>query len=60
MSKFTTRPVIMGKHGVIAAGHYLVAAAGFGIFLKGGNAIDAAVAAGFAETVLEPHINFFF
>ena len=57
MAKFTTRPVIMGKHGVIAAGHYLAAAAGFGIFLKGGNAIDAAVAAGFAETVVEPQEN---
>ena len=28
MVEFTTRPVIMGTHGVVAAGHYLAAAIG--------------------------------
>src|SRR5437660_2340075 len=51
---FTTRPVYMGMHGVIAAGHYLAARAGQRMFDKGGNAIDAAVASGFALDVLEP------
>src|SRR5262245_42581917 len=54
---FTTRPVYMGTHGVIAAGHYLAARAGQRMFDKGGNAIDAAVASGFALNVLEPQSN---
>lgn len=54
---FTTRPVFRGVQGVVAAGHYLAAAAGFKIFLRGGNAIDAAAAASFAMTVIEPHLN---
>jgi gamma-glutamyltranspeptidase/glutathione hydrolase len=52
---FTTRPVYMGTHGVIASGHYLGARAGQRMFDKGGNAIDAAVASGFALNVLEPN-----
>src|SRR5262249_58733181 len=51
---FTTRPVYMGTHGVIASGHYLGALAGQRMFDKGGNAIDAAVASGYALNVLEP------
>ena len=54
---FTTRPVIMGTHGVIATGHYLATEAGVHILRSGGNAIDAGVAAGFCEHVLEPHQN---
>ena len=48
MAGFTTRPVIQGTRGVIAAGHYLAAAIGMHILESGGNAIDAGVAAGFA------------
>jgi gamma-glutamyltranspeptidase / glutathione hydrolase len=51
---FTTRPVLMGRRGVIASGHYLGARAGQLMFDKGGNAIDAAVASGLALTLLEP------
>src|SRR5437870_11509415 len=51
---FTTRPVFMGRRGVIASGHYLGARAGQLMFEKGGNAIDAAVASGVALNVLEP------
>src|SRR6516164_8321717 len=54
---FTTRPVFMGTHGVIASGHYLGARAGQRMFDKGGNAIDAAVASGFALNLLEPQSN---
>jgi gamma-glutamyltranspeptidase / glutathione hydrolase len=54
---FTTRPVYMGRHGVVASGHYLAARAGQRMFDKGGNAIDAAVASGFALNLLEPHNN---
>ena len=54
---YTTRPVITGKRGVVAAGHYLAAQAGIKMFAKGGNAVDAGVAAGFALAVLKPHQN---
>ena len=54
---FTTRPVYMGRRGVIAAGHYLAARAGQRMFDKGGNAIDAVVASGLALNLLEPHNN---
>jgi gamma-glutamyltranspeptidase/glutathione hydrolase len=47
----------MGTHGIIAAGHYLAARAGQRMFDKGGNAIDAAVASGFALNILEPQSN---
>lgn len=57
MPQFTTRPVIMGTHGVLAAGHYLATAAGVRILQQGGNAIDAGVATGFCEHVLEPLQN---
>lgn len=57
MAGFTTRPVIMGTHGVVTGGHYLAAAAGFRTLEKGGNAIDACVAAGLACNVLEPQSN---
>jgi gamma-glutamyltranspeptidase/glutathione hydrolase len=51
---FTTRPVYMGTHGVVASGHYLGARTGQRMFDKGGNAIDACVASGIALNVLEP------
>src|SRR5205807_4426528 len=51
---FTTRPVYMGMHGIVASGHYLGARAGQRMFDKGGNAIDAAVASGLALNILEP------
>src|SRR5207249_4597095 len=55
---FTTRPVYMGMHGMVASGHYLGARAGQRMFDKGGNAIDAAVASGLALNVLEPAIEY--
>jgi gamma-glutamyltranspeptidase/glutathione hydrolase len=52
-----TRPVIRGIQGCISSSHYLATEAGFQILSDGGNAIDAAVAAGFALHVVEPHMN---
>src|SRR5215211_3532317 len=54
MAGFTTRPVIQGTRGVIAAGHYIAAAIGMHILEQGGNAIDAGVAAGFALNLTKP------
>ncbi len=54
MSNFTTRPVILGRHGIVTSGHYLATAAGFRILSQGGNAFDAATATCLALTLLEP------
>lgn len=54
----TTRPVVSGTQGVVAAGHPLVAMAGMRMLLAGGNAFDAAAAAGFAAAVVEPTASY--
>jgi gamma-glutamyltranspeptidase/glutathione hydrolase len=51
------RPLISSTRGIVAAGHPLAASAGIRVFAQGGNAADAAAAAGFALAVLEPHLN---
>ncbi len=51
-----TRPTICGTRHAIAAGHYLAAAAGFAVLEGGGNAVDAACAAGIALGVLHPDL----
>ena len=48
------RPVVHGTHGIVSAGHYLTAMSGMRILLSGGNAFDAAAAAGFTAAVVEP------
>lgn len=48
------RPDVMGVHGAVVANHPLAAQAGMRILHKGGNAVDAAIAIGFALTIAEP------
>ncbi len=50
----TWRPVVRGRTHMVASGHYSTAMAGYRVLEQGGNAIDAAVAATFASTVVEP------
>ena len=57
MPAFTTRPEIRGTFGVIASTHWIASAVGMSILEKGGNAFDAAAAAGFTLQVVEPHLN---
>jgi len=57
MSGFTTRPELRGTFGAVASTHWLASAAGMGVLERGGNAFDAAVAAGFVLQVVEPHLN---
>jgi gamma-glutamyltranspeptidase/glutathione hydrolase len=54
----TTRPIVSGTQGVVSGGHPLVSMAGMRMLLAGGNAFDAAVAAGFAAAVVEPTASY--
>ena len=49
--------MIMSRQGVVSSGHYLATEIGIDILRRGGNAMDAAAAVGFALTVAVPHQN---
>jgi gamma-glutamyltranspeptidase/glutathione hydrolase len=54
---FTTRPDIRGTFGAVASTHWLATATGMAVLERGGNAFDAACAAGFVLQIVEPHLN---
>jgi gamma-glutamyltranspeptidase / glutathione hydrolase len=54
---FATRPELRGTFGMVSSTHWLASATGMGVLERGGNAFDAAVAAGFVLQVVEPHLN---
>lgn len=54
---FTTRPEIKGTFGAVSSTHWLASSVGMAMLERGGNAFDAAVAAGFVLQIVEPHLN---
>ena len=54
---FTTRPLIQGTFGAVSSTHWLATQSAMAVLERGGNAFDAAVAAGFVLQVVEPHLN---
>lgn len=54
---FAHRPLVIGRRGMVAAGHPLAALAGMRVLLEGGNAADAAAATAWAMAVVRPHAS---
>jgi gamma-glutamyltranspeptidase/glutathione hydrolase len=55
--KFTTRPTLQGTFGMVSSTHWIASQSAQRMLELGGNAFDAAVAAGFVLHVVEPHLN---
>src|SRR6266700_1292925 len=54
---FTTRPELRGTFGMVSSTHWIASLTAMAVLERGGNAFDAAVAAGFVLQVVEPHLN---
>src|SRR6266481_6080302 len=54
---FTTRPTLQGTFGMVSSTHWLASASAMAVLEDGGNAFDAAAAAGFVLQIVEPHLN---
>ena len=54
---FKTRPLLQGTYGMVSSTHWLATHSAMAVLERGGNAFDAAVAAGFVLQVVEPHLN---
>ncbi|MBI4527962.1 MAG: gamma-glutamyltransferase [Deltaproteobacteria bacterium] len=50
----SSRPVVMGRAGIVATGHHLASLAGVKALQEGGNAVDAVLAAALMMAVVKP------
>ena len=57
LSRQVTRHAVAGRHGVVACQSRMAAEAGAAVLVRGGNAIDAAIATSLALTVIEPWMS---
>ena len=53
-AKDASRPAVEAANGIVVSTHRLASEAGIAMLQQGGNAIDAAVAVGYAEAVVDP------
>ena len=53
-AKDASRPAVEAANGIVVSTHRLASEAGIAMLQQGGNAIDAAVAIGYAEAVVDP------
>ena len=56
-NKFGLRPIALGRRGMVATANPLATQAGVRMFARGGNAVDAIVAAAAAIGVVEPYMS---
>ncbi|MGH2355284.1 MAG: gamma-glutamyltransferase family protein [Chloroflexota bacterium] len=56
---FTGRPSVRGRRYMISAVHYLATMGGLQVLERGGNAVDAGVAAGLCINVVQPQLAMF-
>jgi gamma-glutamyltranspeptidase / glutathione hydrolase len=56
-SPHLNRPLLAGSFGMAATTHWIATAVAQAVLERGGNACDAAVAAGFVLHIVEPHLN---
>ncbi|MGH8504855.1 MAG: gamma-glutamyltransferase, partial [Stenotrophobium sp.] len=56
MANFGRKQKAEGRNGIIVSSHPVVSRVGANILRSGGNAMDAALAASVAQTVVEPHM----
>lgn len=56
-NKFGLRPLALGRRGMVATANPLATQAGVRMFARGGNAVDAVVAAAAAIGVVEPYMS---
>src|SRR4051812_17487816 len=57
LNLYSDRHEISGTFGAVTSSHWIASQVGMSVLEAGGNAFDAAVAAGFTMQVVEPHQN---
>ncbi|MEO0826570.1 MAG: gamma-glutamyltransferase [Cyanobacteria bacterium J06642_9] len=56
-SEYPTRPVVLGRQGMVVCPHHLASEVGLSILQQGGSAVDSAIAVNAALSVVYPHMT---